>query len=133
MESGLCFKRFGERQPVYIGPVDFDGLLNTGLKNLMNIERLYKKGDIVKKREIIGSMYPENLTIDGFGVHRNALFNWAPAIKKASHFCEAFCDPDWIRTNDLLLSLPATGFPAPDLWSGFVVWTISSPFQVCHV
>jgi hypothetical protein len=25
---------------------------------------------------------------------------------------QGFCDPDWIRTNDLLLSLPTTGFPA---------------------
>lgn len=31
-----------------------------------------------------------------------------------------FCDPDWIQTNDLLLSLPTTGFPASwrNLWSG---------------
>jgi site-specific DNA recombinase len=49
-------------------PVDFDGLLNAGLQNLINLEQLYKNGDIVKKREIIGSMYPENLTIDRFGV-----------------------------------------------------------------
>jgi len=40
------------------------------------------------------------------------------------------CDPDWIQTNDLLLSLPATAFAAP---IGFGVWTITSPFQVCHV
>jgi site-specific DNA recombinase len=60
-------------------PVDFEGLLNTGLQNLMNIERLYKNGDIVKKREIIGSMYPENLTIDGFGV-RTARLNEAVSL-----------------------------------------------------
>lgn len=39
-------------------PVDFDGLLNAGLQNLMNLEQLHKNGDIVKKREIIGSIYP---------------------------------------------------------------------------
>jgi len=60
-------------------PVDFDGLLNTGLQNLMNLERLYKNGDIVKKREIIGSIYPENLTIDGFGV-RTARLNEAVSL-----------------------------------------------------
>lgn len=60
-------------------PVDFDGLLKTGLQNLMNLERLYKNGDIVKKREIIGSMYPENLTIDGFGV-RTARLNEAVSL-----------------------------------------------------
>ena len=60
-------------------PVDFDGLLNTGLQNLMNLERLYKNGDMVKKREIIGSIYPENLTIDGFGV-RTARLNEAVSL-----------------------------------------------------
>lgn len=44
---------------------DFDGLINAALNNLMNLERLYKNGDIVKKREIIGSIYPENFTLDG--------------------------------------------------------------------
>ncbi|MCS3801552.1 hypothetical protein [Niastella sp. OAS944] len=29
-------------------PVDFDGLLNAGLQNLMNLEQLYKDGDIIK-------------------------------------------------------------------------------------
>ncbi|WP_207515447.1 recombinase family protein [Longitalea luteola] len=60
-------------------PVDFDGLLNAGLQNLMNLEQLYKNGDIIKKREIIGSMYPENLTIDGFGV-RTARLNEAVSL-----------------------------------------------------
>lgn len=60
-------------------PVDFDGLLSEGLQNLMNLEQLYKNGDIVKKREIIGSMYPENLTIDGFGV-RTARLNEAVSL-----------------------------------------------------
>jgi hypothetical protein len=45
----------------------------------MNLERLYKSGDIVKKREIIGSIYPENLTIDGFGV-RTARLNEAVSL-----------------------------------------------------
>lgn len=43
-----------------------------------------------------------------------------------------FCDPDWIQTNDLLLSIPSTVFTAPPV-GGFVVWTITSPLQVCHV
>lgn len=46
--------------------VDIDGLLNTGIKNLINLEDLYKNGDITKKREIISSIYPEKLTFDGF-------------------------------------------------------------------
>ena len=39
------------------------------------------------------------------------------------------CDPDWIRTNDLLLSLPTTGFPASNLPVGICgldyIFTIS--------
>lgn len=44
-----------------------------------------------------------------------------------------FCDPDWIQTNDLLLSLPSTVFTALICAIRFGVWTITSPLQVYHV
>lgn len=72
-------KLLGKLSNTSQAPLDFDRLLNAGLQNLMNLEQLYKNGDIVKKREIIGSMYPENLTIDGFGV-RTARLNEAVSL-----------------------------------------------------
>ena len=46
--------------------VSIDQLLNRGLDNLLKLDYIYETGDIEKKREVIGSMYPEKLTFDGF-------------------------------------------------------------------
>jgi hypothetical protein len=59
--------------------IDVNFIVEKPFLKRMNIERLYKNGDIVKKREIIGSMYPENLTIDGLGV-RTARLNEAVSL-----------------------------------------------------
>src|SRR5690606_27857321 len=45
--------------------VDIDDLLDKGVNNLLKLDYIYESGDIAKKREIIGSMYPEKLTVDG--------------------------------------------------------------------
>ena len=44
-----------------IGP-----LLEKAITNISQLDILYKNGSIVQKRKIIGSMFPENLTFDGF-------------------------------------------------------------------
>ena len=38
-----------------------------------------------------------------------------PATRAGLNGKDFFRDPDWIRTNDLLLSLPTTGFPASSI------------------
>lgn len=40
-------------------------LLQEGFSKLSCLDALYEYGTIKEKREIIGSMYPENLTLDG--------------------------------------------------------------------
>ena len=55
-------------------PVEIDGLLTDGFNTLLNLEHLYNDGDIIKKRDIIGSIYPEKLTFDGF-TYRTARLN----------------------------------------------------------
>jgi site-specific DNA recombinase len=45
--------------------IDFSSLLCDGLKNLFRLDSVYEKGDTEKKRQVISSMYPENLTFDG--------------------------------------------------------------------
>ncbi len=42
-----------------------DKLLESGLKNLMRLDDYYEVSEIEKKREIIGSIFPEKLTYDG--------------------------------------------------------------------
>src|SRR5436190_24028040 len=43
-------------------------LLNKGLNNLLKLDYLYDTVDIERKREIIGSIYPEKLTFDGLAL-----------------------------------------------------------------
>jgi site-specific DNA recombinase len=40
--------------------------LGQGVNTLFRIDRLYEEGSPQKKNAIIGSMYPEKLTCDGF-------------------------------------------------------------------
>ena len=44
---------------------DTPGLLDAGIDNLLKLDYIYQDGEIEKKREVIGSMYPEKLTFDG--------------------------------------------------------------------
>jgi site-specific DNA recombinase len=46
--------------------VDIKHLLSTGISNLLKLDYIFTEGDIEQKRELISSMYPENLTFDGF-------------------------------------------------------------------
>ncbi len=43
-----------------------DDLVHKGISNLMHLDVLFENGTIKERREIIGSIYPENLTFDGY-------------------------------------------------------------------
>ena len=43
-----------------------EGLLNEGIDNLLRLNNCFKKGDWQESRSLIGSIYPENLTFNGF-------------------------------------------------------------------
>lgn len=53
-----------------------DELLDKVLHNLSNLDTLYEEGDMETRRTIIGSMFPEKLTFDGFQ-HRTNRINEA--------------------------------------------------------
>ena len=53
--------------------VDFNDLLNKGVKNLLKLDYVYETEDTEKKREIISSMYPEKMTFDGFSLRTNRI------------------------------------------------------------
>ena len=46
--------------------LSLDKLLNSVLGNLSRLDYLYEEGSIRQKRQIIGSIYPEKLTFEGF-------------------------------------------------------------------
>ncbi len=48
-------------------------LLNKALNGLTRLDKLYEEADTKRKREIIGSMYPEKLTFDGISYRTSRL------------------------------------------------------------
>jgi site-specific DNA recombinase len=46
---------------------DIEGLLNAGIDNLLRLNVVYNETTFVECRDLIGSIYPENLTFDGIG------------------------------------------------------------------
>ncbi len=46
--------------------LNIKGLLSAGIKTLLQLDYIYEKGDVEKKREVISSMYPEKMTFDGY-------------------------------------------------------------------
>lgn len=45
---------------------NIEPLLEKAVSNLAHLDELYKEGDVKRKRVIIGSIYPEKFTFDGF-------------------------------------------------------------------
>ena len=60
--SALEIKLFSANKP----DNNKDSLLNKAVNALSHIDKLYADGDAKKKREVIGSIFSENLTFDGF-------------------------------------------------------------------
>jgi hypothetical protein len=52
---------------------DMPGLLDAGIDNLLKLDYIYQEGEIEKKREVIGSMYPGKLTFDGERLRTNEI------------------------------------------------------------
>jgi site-specific DNA recombinase len=46
---------------------DIEKLLNQGIKNLYRLNSIYQNSKFVECRDLIGSIYPENLIYDGIG------------------------------------------------------------------
>lgn len=55
---------------------NIEALLDNAVKSLVTLEQLYKDGDVKKKRQIIGSIFPEKLVFDG-SHYRTARLNEA--------------------------------------------------------
>ncbi len=56
--------------------VNVEPLLEMAISNISQLDTLYENGTVIQKRKIIGSMFPEKLTFDGFD-YRTARVNEA--------------------------------------------------------
>lgn len=54
--------------------VDLFSIVGTAVSNMLNLDSIYLKADISKKREIIGSIFHEKLCFDGTP-HRTGQLN----------------------------------------------------------
>ena len=59
---------------------DIKKLLAAGIDNLLSLEHIYNSDDTEKKRRMISSMYPENLTFDGSQLRTNRVNEAADLI-----------------------------------------------------
>ena len=66
--------------PVIAAPKkDLPEIVKKAIITLQNLDSIYEKADIAKKREMIGSMFPENLCFDGLQ-HRTGKCNEAMSL-----------------------------------------------------
>ncbi|MFP9116114.1 hypothetical protein ACLI1A_19420 [Flavobacterium sp. RHBU_3] len=48
---------------------DIEELLKNGIDRLLNLKMLYEKGKLAETRDLIGSIYPENLYFENNALH----------------------------------------------------------------
>ena len=76
-------------------PLNIGSLLNLGINNLLKLDNIYETAGVEKKREVIGSMYPEKLTFDGIGVRTTRINEAARFI----YMINSDLQPQKKRTN----------------------------------
>ncbi len=89
---------------------NIEPLLNQAISKLSSLDELYEKADNKEKREIIGSIYPEKLTFDGFHYRTSRLNEAVELIYKLG---EGFSENENGQTEsifDLSTLVPRTGF-----------------------
>ncbi|MEC5143190.1 hypothetical protein [Chitinophaga sp. 212800010-3] len=88
--------------------------MDKAVKSLVTLDQPYKDGDVKKKRQIIGSIFPEKLVFDGIN-YRTARLN--EAVKLIYTLDAGFPENKNGQTEmnfDLSTLVPRTGF--------FTVW-----------
>ncbi|WP_183573873.1 recombinase family protein [Mucilaginibacter sp. X5P1] len=85
--------------------VNLSNLVEKAVFSLENIDSIYVKADIVKKREIIGSMFPEKIVFDGTK-HRTGKTNEAIAL---SHLINSKLKDKKNGTESTFFDLPHEG------------------------
>jgi site-specific DNA recombinase len=93
---------------------NIEPMLEKAVSNLAHLDELYKDGDVKRKRTIIGSIYPEKLTFDGFQ-YRTTRVN--EAVELIYTLDAGFIKNETGQTKevfDLSCLVPPTGIePAP--------------------
>lgn len=89
-------------------PLNIGSLLNHGINNLLKLDYIYETAGIEKKREVIGSMFPEKLTFDGFGVRTSRINEAARFI----YMITSDLQSQKKRTNENLFHLSAREVPS---------------------
>lgn len=47
--------------------------MNSAISNISSLPQFYENGDVMQKRHIVGSIYPEKLTFDGLNFRTSRL------------------------------------------------------------
>ena len=111
---------------------NIEPLLSLAISNISQLDSLYENGTVVQQRKIIGSMFPEKLTFDGFA-YRTARINEALTLmvlinkelsSKKKGTSQSFDD---LSQKVRIIGLEPTRLAAPDPKSGMSTnFTISA-------
>ena len=89
---------------------NIEPLLNKAVATLSCLDELYEKADNKAKREIIGSIYPEKLTFDGFHYRTTRLNEAVELIYSLGKGCSEKESGQTESNFDLSTLVPRTGF-----------------------
>jgi hypothetical protein len=81
------------------GTTSISTLLDKALNKLTRLDKLYEEADTKRKREIIGSMYPEKLTFDGMSYRTSRLNEAVELIYKPTRVSTKAKKDKSVKTN----------------------------------
>ena len=92
------------------GSANIKPLLDKALNSLSRLDTLYEEADTKRKREIIGSMYPEKLTFDGNDYRTSRLNEAVELIYKLGEGFSQNKKGQISKKTDLSLQVDPYGF-----------------------
>lgn len=93
------------------------GLLDKAVDSLTRLDQLYADGDVKKKRQIVGSIFPEKLFFDGFRYRTARLNEAVRLIYKLDKDFSQNKNGQTEENPDLSIFVPRTGFSRHSLSS----------------
>lgn len=111
--------------------INIDGLLSEGIANTFRLDSIYDNGDIIKKREVIGSMYPEKLTFDGNLVRTTRINEAVRIICSLDKACGGNKKGQNGGNSTLSCLVTASGFK-PETPSSVVRYSIQLSYAAIH-
>jgi site-specific DNA recombinase len=97
--------------------LDIDSLLTESIQKLLGLSEIYRRGSIERKREVIGSMFPEKLSFDGSVVRTARVNEVAAHIYQITKSLEGKKKRTSLKNSDLSSVVGVARFELTTSWS----------------